>query len=584
MFKTSTKITSLLIAYASMISIVPAEASDYKRIEDNDGTIYNGVAYGYGKFYIDGKINELGEGVYYLSDDKYIKLKEINSGDEIGLYGEKYLEIADGDSYLNLKTGKITNDDIKSDEKDDALIALKKKIRKDNDGRYLEDLDIENKNLTEIESNKFLSPWYYTYLEGNEAKEFLVLTDNDGNYIDADYSLGKISVCTKDLNNEDNKVTLENTSDENEGLIAGIYNEKILGQDDEFIYRSAYLTINYINNEENYNVTTSEGVTFGGYKNNNKVETIKIKRTVDGNEKEIYVIPVIQKISKKQSKDNIDGAKYPEKVETYFITGENGGKLEMDKMLGNYSIVNGKIISYSIDNEKLKAYSISLKSKNGYYYTDFSDKAEIDSDDIRDIETDVNGELWILESGFIKKFNNDDDFDKVYKVDGSMNEMSVYDSENILTWNEDDEVYSVITKKTLETSVEVKEENKVLDPWVENEDGTWCYLKEDGSKATGWVQSISSKLWYYMNADGIMVSNCWIKDNNKWYHFNENGAMQTGWTYIDKEWYYLESSGAMKTGWINDRGTWYYCSESGEMLHNTFVNGYYLGDNGAWTR
>ena len=87
-----------------------------------------------------------------------------------------------------------------------------------------------------------------------------------------------------------------------------------------------------------------------------------------------------------------------------------------------------------------------------------------------------------------------------------------------------------------------------------------------------------------MNADGVMVSNCWIKDNDKWYHFNENGAMQTGWNYIDNNWYCLEQSGAMKTGWINDKGTWYYCSESGAMLHNTFVNGYYLGDNGAWTR
>ena len=60
--------------------------------------------------------------------------------------------------------------------------------------------------------------------------------------------------------------------------------------------------------------------------------------------------------------------------------------------------------------------------------------------------------------------------------------------------------------------------------------------------------------------------------------------MQTGWNYIDNNWYCLEQSGAMKTGWINDKGTWYYCSESGAMLHNTFVNGYYLGDNGAWTR
>ena len=199
-----------------------------------------------------------------------------------------------------------------------------------------------------------------------------------------------------------------------------------------------------------------------------------------------------------------------------------------------------------------------------------------------DVSTD--GELWILESGFIKKFNDDDDFEKVYKVDGSMNELSVYDKENILVWNEENEIYSIITKDILNKSEEIKEENKVTDNWIQNDDGTWNYLNDDGTKKVGWVQSLSSKLWYYMNADGVMVSNCWIKDNDKWYHFNENGAMQTGWNYIDNNWYCLEQSGAMKTGWINDKGTWYYCSESGAMLHNTFVNGYYLGDNGAWTR
>ncbi|SUQ54452.1 Autolysin [Clostridium neonatale] len=293
---------------------------------------------------------------------------------------------------------------------------------------------------------------------------------------------------------------------------------------------------------------------------------------------------MIQKISKEQAEDDIDGAKYPKSVEIYFLTGDEGGNLETDKLLENYTVNDGKIITYGFENDKLKAYSISLRSKNGYYYTDFSDGADIDSDDVKDMDVSTDGELWILESGFIKKFNNDDDFEKVYKVDGSMNELSVYDKENILVWNEDNEIYSIITKDILNKSEEIKEENKVTDNWIQNDDGTWNYLNDDGTKKVGWVQSLSSKLWYYMNADGVMVSNCWIKDNDKWYHFNENGAMQTGWNYIDNNWYCLEQSGAMKTGWINDKGTWYYCSESGAMLHNTFVNGYYLGDNGAWTR
>lgn len=580
-YKKTAKATTSLVVIASVFSAIPAEAESYKRIQDNEGIVYDGLAYKDGIFYIDGEVDQLDEGNFYLSDGKYIRLKKINSGDSFNLYGEKYLEIENGDYYVDLNTGKIIDDSIKEDEKDDALINLRKQIRKDNDGRYSEDEDVRNNDLYIIENNKFLESWYYTYLKGNDSKEVMVFTDKEGNYIDADYSIGKVSLYSKKLIGKNNgRVSFENTKDQQENLKANIYNEEVLCQDKNYIYRLAYLSITYNDKSSISNVTTDSSITFGGNKNNNKVDTVKIENMGE----ELYAIPVIQKISKKQSKDKIDGARYPESVETYFLTGDEGGKLESDKLLGNYSVNNGKIITYGFEDDKLKAYSISLKSKNGYYYTDFSDGADIDAEDVKGIDVSVDGELWVLESGFIKKFNNDDDFEKVYKVDGSMNEFSVYDKENILAWNEDNEIYSIITKDILNKSEEVKEESKVTDSWIQNEDGTWSYLNEDKTKRIGWVQSLSSKFWYYMNSDGIMMSNCWIKDNDKWYHFNENGAMQTGWSYIDNNWYYLEQSGAMKTGWINDKGTWYYCNERGEMLHNTFVNGYYLGDNGAWTR
>lgn len=580
-YEKTAKATTSLVVIASVFSAIPAEAESYKRIQDNEGIVYDGLAYKDGIFYIDGEVNQLGEGNFHLSDGKYIKFKKINSGDNFNLYGEKYLEIENGDYYVDLNTGKIIDDNIEEDEKDDALTNLRKEIRKDNDGRYSEDEDVRNNDIYIIENNKFLESWYYTYLKDTNSKEVMVFTDKEGNYIDADYNIGKVSLYSKKLINKNNgRVSFENTKDEKEDLKVNIYNEKVLCQDKNYIYRLAYLSIIYNDNNVISNVTTDSSITFGGYKNNNKVNTVKIENAGE----ELYAIPVIQKISKEQAEDDIDEAKYPKSVETYFLTGDEGGNLETDKLLENYTVNDGKIITYGFENDKLKAYSISLKSKNGYYYTDFSDGADIDSDDVKDMDVSTDGELWILESGFIKKFNNDDDFEKVYRVDGSMNELSVYDKENILVWNEDNEIYSIITKDILNKSEEIKEENKVTDNWIQNDDGTWNYLNDDGTKKVGWVQSLSSKLWYYMNADGVMVSNCWIKDNDKWYHFNENGAMQTGWNYIDNNWYCLEQSGAMKTGWINDKGTWYYCSESGAMLHNTFVNGYYLGDNGAWTR
>ena len=129
-----------------------------------------------------------------------------------------------------------------------------------------------------------------------------------------------------------------------------------------------------------------------------------------------------------------------------------------------------------------------------------------------------------------------------------------------------------------------EEETTTSTGWVQNADGTWNYLNAEGNKVTGWLQSPASGLWYYMDANGVMMSNGWINDNGTWYYLTSTGAMKTGWLNDRGTWYYLQANGAMKTGWLNDNGTWYYLNASGAMLSNTTVGGYVLGANGAWIK
>jgi len=66
--------------------------------------------------------------------------------------------------------------------------------------------------------------------------------------------------------------------------------------------------------------------------------------------------------------------------------------------------------------------------------------------------------------------------------------------------------------------------------------------------------------WCATDDNGKVIKG-WYKDNDKWYHLDEEtGIMNTGW-FKDKDgrWYYLdETNGDMKTGWIQLKGIWYY--------------------------
>ena len=71
MIKRFNKGTSLLIAAAAIVSIIPASAADVKKIDTQDGTVYNAVAYKDGEFFIDGAVDNKDDAVNYLAKGKY---------------------------------------------------------------------------------------------------------------------------------------------------------------------------------------------------------------------------------------------------------------------------------------------------------------------------------------------------------------------------------------------------------------------------------------------------------------------------------------------------------------------------------
>lgn len=291
MIRRMNNFTCGLLAAASVMSLVPSStvmAADIKKIDSKEGTVYNAVAYKNGKYYIDGDLEDMDEDVYYLSNGKYTKVDDIDSGDSATIYGQKYVEVENGDSYLDLETGKVTDDNIREDAFDDVSTALRKKVKKDQPDRYADYNALTNYNSDNYETEKdglsngmlaknssadkvsklyainklkFGEEWYVAqydtklgYKSNGAATTSTVYTNKDGNYIDADYNVGKVSFTTSKGN-----AALSNTDDNDAGAKLSIQHIKTIGSDKDNIYRLAALRV-LSDDAKNTNITNS--VTF----------------------------------------------------------------------------------------------------------------------------------------------------------------------------------------------------------------------------------------------------------------------------------------------------------------------------------
>ena len=294
----------------------------------------------------------------------------------------------------------------------------------------------------------------------------------------------------------------------------------------------------------------------------------------------------LQKISKAQGSTD-EEAYLPKDVASYQIDNkslyDNGdvndayGWLIKDGAVANIQHVQVKDNSLFVykkdDADTVKVFKLDLKQikenpvdKEVFGSTKLDGyvvKKDGDSDqDFEDLSVDVNGVLWVLNSGKIIKYDGKDKT-TVYTCDSGFDSLSVYDAKNLIAWSYDDERYTTVTEGTKVT----QDEATVVAPVI----------------VTGWVQAADGS-WSFNDATGTKVASKWINVGGYWYYLKADGVMATGWYNDNGTWYFLKSSGAMATGWLNDNGTWYYLNASGAMLANTTVDGYKLGASGAWVK
>ncbi|WP_034442317.1 hypothetical protein [Butyrivibrio sp. AE2032] len=123
----------------------------------------------------------------------------------------------------------------------------------------------------------------------------------------------------------------------------------------------------------------------------------------------------------------------------------------------------------------------------------------------------------------------------------------------------------------------------------------WYYFLS-GNKVTGWKQ-ISGKWYYFSKDNGKMAAahgtlkNDKIYIDGKYYCFNKNGEMQTGWSLVNRfdpgRWVYSKSNGVCyQEKWLYSSGVWYYFDKYAYMVsdvYNVLIDGKYydFDQNGA---
>ena len=108
--------------------------------------------------------------------------------------------------------------------------------------------------------------------------------------------------------------------------------------------------------------------------------------------------------------------------------------------------------------------------------------------------------------------------------------------------------------------------------WIEDKSGwypVFIWLKIDGK-------------WYFFDESGYMASNewrdgCWLGSNGAWEY---EGTIS--WKSDETGYWIEDTSGWFASGcWQKINGSWYYFEISGYMAVNKYVDGYWLGADGA---
>lgn len=193
------------------------------------------------------------------------------------------------------------------------------------------------------------------------------------------------------------------------------------------------------------------------------------------------------------------------------------------------------------------------------------------------------------------RVTDDDDYSK--NVDLAFGENNIKIS--VKNHDDDERKYTLnITRKGKQTSKTSNNTNtmtsdgKILATGIDIADSSFYDYGTNNSSYVGYVsKTVDAKNkwvkngvnWQYFDNSGNPLRNKWFKDSDgKWYYFQTNAYMTTGWRFIDGSWYYFDKTGYMLSNkWLKDTdGKWYYFTDSGEMAKSTTIDGYRLNAKG----
>lgn len=138
--------------------------------------------------------------------------------------------------------------------------------------------------------------------------------------------------------------------------------------------------------------------------------------------------------------------------------------------------------------------------------------------------------------------------------------------------------------------------------WIQD-GNTWYYcIPESQTLAIGWY--LINDDYYFFYDSGEMASDTmigdyyvdingrwipgyirdgWIRDGQHWLYRKPDGSyFYSTWANINGNWYYFDSNGWMLTDWNLIDGNWYYMYDSGAKATDTWIDDYYVDQNGIW--
>lgn len=119
--------------------------------------------------------------------------------------------------------------------------------------------------------------------------------------------------------------------------------------------------------------------------------------------------------------------------------------------------------------------------------------------------------------------------------------------------------------------------------WIGGNGMPWKFRQSNGTEVKNSWGRISGK-YYHFDQNGIMQTG-WFTENGRWYYLGQDGAMLAGtWVLVDGKWYALNLDGTrMENQWYAYQGAWYYLGADGVMLAGTKTpDGYTVSADGSW--